>query len=649
MDAIDSKQLYNFGGFRLNPTHRKLLDAEGKVVALTPKTFDLLLVLIQSGGRVLTKDELMASVWFDSFVEEANLAQTISMLRKALGEVPGDNRFIVTVPGRGYRFASRVEDDVDDAFKNESLTLGNTEIPAAAAQVAEEVSKGVVGKWFVLLAIGFGILLFAALAFAYFSRNTDPRTVREVKTIAILPLRNVGGKVDEDYIGQGLSEVLITKLSNIKTIVVRPTSAVMKYAEALPDASPDVRKIGRDLDVEAVLIGRVQKVDENIRVTVQLVRVSDGATLWAETFDDKFTNMFALQDSISEQVAASLAVTLTTGERKQLAKRFTTDSEALQLYLQGRYFWNKRSTEGLQKAIDYFSQAIDKDHDFARAYSGLADSHMLLGINQYLGMNQREEIAKAKGAANRAIGLDDSLAEAHTSLGFMSYNFDFDWPTAERHFRHAIELNPNYVTAHHWYSQFLIVVRRFDESEAELKMALQLDPSSLIINADYGGMFYYSRRYDQAVAQYKKTLDLDPRFAVAHSELGRVYAEQERYDEAIAEQNRAMEISGRSPALLALLGYAYGKSGRKIEAERILRELEDLNKQKAVLPHSFVRVYIGMNEKKKAMEWMEESFKQHQAGLIVLGIEPSYDFLRDELRFQRMLAELKLTDGGERR
>jgi len=192
-------------------------------------------------------------------------------------------------------------------------------------------------------------------------------------------------------------------------------------------------------------------------------------------------------------------------------------------------------------------------------------------------------------------------------------------------------------------------VRRFDESEAELKKALELDPNSLIINADYGGMFYYSRRYDQAVAQYKKTLDLDPRFAVAHSELGRVYAEQERYDEAIAEQNRAMEISGRSPALLALLGYAYGKSGRKIEAERILRELEDLNKQKAVLPHSFVRVYIGMNEKKKAMEWMEESFKQHQAGLIVLGIEPSYDFLRDELRFQRMLAELKLTDGGERR
>jgi TolB-like protein/Flp pilus assembly protein TadD len=473
--------------------------------------------------------------------------------------------------------------------------------------------------------------------------------VREVRTIAIIPLRNVGGKVDEDYIGQGLSEVLITKLSNIKTIVVRPTSAVMKYAQALPDASPDVRQIGRDLDVEAVLIGRVQKVDENIRVTVQLVRVSDGATLWAETFDDKFTNMFALQDSISEQVATSLAVTLTTGERQQLAKRFTTDSEALQLYLQGRYFWNKRTTEGLQKAIDYFNQAIGKDRNFARAYSGLADSYMLLGINQYLGMNQRETIAKAKEAANKAIALDDSLAEAHTSLGFMSYNFDFDWPAAEQHFRHAIELNPNYVTAHHWYSQFLNVVRRFDESEVELKKALQLDPSSLIINADYGGMFYYSRRYDQAVAQYKKTLDLEPRFAVAHSELGRVYAEQKRYDEAIAEQNQAIEISGRRPGLLALLSYAYGKSGRKIEAERILRELEELNKQNAVLPHSFVRVYIGINEKKTAMDWMEESFKQHQAGLIVLGIEPSYDFLRDEPRFQKMLAELKLTDGSERR
>ena len=464
-----------------------------------------------------------------------------------------------------------------------------------------------------------------------------------MKSIAVLPFKNIGGKADEEYLGQGLAEVLITKLSNIKTIMVRPNSAVTKYDEA----SPDPKRIGGELDVEAVIMGRVQKIDENIRVTVQLVRVSDGATLWAQTVDDKFTNIFAVQDSIATQVTESLAITLTSGERQQLVKRDTANTEAFQLYLQGRYFWNKRSQEGLQKAVGFFSQATDKDPNFARAYSGLADSYMLLGINQYLGMNPREAIVKAKEAGNKALALDGTLAEAHASLGFISYAYDFDWAGAENHFRQAIELNPKYATAHHWYSQFLNVVRRFDESEAEIKKALQLDPFSLIINTDYGGMLYYSRRYDQAVAQHKKTLELDPRFALTHIELGKVYAAQNRYDEAIDEYNYAIQVSGRRPALLALLGYAYGMSGRKSETEKLLRELEAVSNREIVLPNNFISIYLGLNDKKKAMEWMEKNFKERQPALIVLGIEPKYDVLRDEPRFQAMLRELKLSDGGD--
>ena len=341
------------------------------------------------------------------------------------------------------------------------------------------------------------------------------------------------------------------------------------------------------------------------------------------------------------KLLSSLAITLTSGERQQLAKRDTANTDAFQLYLQGRYFWNKRSEEGLQKAVEFFTQATNKDPNFARAYSGLADSYMLMGILD-LGMNPHEAITKAKAAAHKAIALDDTLAEAHTSLGFMSYNYDFDWLNSERQFRRAIELNPNYVTAHHWYSLVLNVVGRFAESEAEMKKALQLDPTSLIINADYGAIFYYSRRYDQAVAQHKKTLELEPRFAFARQELARVYTAQQRYDEAIGELNQAIEISGRRPTLLSMLSYAHGKSGRRTEAEKLLEELEALRKQRVVLPYNFITVYLGLNDKKKAMEWMEINFRERQPALIVLGIEPRYDSLRDEPRFQEMLKELKL-------
>lgn len=644
------KTIYQLGDFKVDPLRRKLIDAEGKVVYLTPKTFDVLMVLIESGGRVVTKDELMSTVWHDAIVEEANLVQTISMLRRSLGEKPGENRFIVTVSGQGYRFVTPIEEVLESKVQEKraapvtTLTLIEAKDSATNLETGPlvENSKAVgqsinLRKWLIPAIAVCGVALIGVLALKFFARSPGPKRVHEVKSIAVLPFTNIGSKVDEEYLGQGLSEVLITKLSNIKTIVVRPTSAVMKYT----DASPDLKRIGSELNVDAIIIGRVQKIDENIRVTAQLVRVSDGATLWAETFDDKLTNIFSLQDSISGRVTESLAVTLSTGEREQITKRFTTDTEAYQLYLQGRYFWNKRSEEGLRRAVEFFTQATGKDPSFARAYSGLADSYMLMGILD-LGMNPREAITKAKAAAQKAIALDDTLAEPHTSLAFMAYNYDFDWANADRQFRRAIELNPNYVTAHHWYSQFLNVVKRFDESEAEIKKALQLDPSSLIINADYGTMFYYSRRYDQAVAQYSKTLELEPRFAFAHQELGRAYIFQQRYDEAIAEFNQAIEISGRRPYLLSLLGYAHGMSGRRTETERLLQELEVLGKQRVVLPFNFVTIYLGLNDKKKAMEWMEINFKERHSALIVLGIEPRYDSLRDEPRFQEMLKELKL-------
>lgn len=642
---------FAFGAFQLDATRRLLTRATGgEAVPLTPKAFELLLILVESRGSLVTKADLMNRMWPDSFVEEGNLTQTVSVLRKALGEQPHEHHYIVTEPGQGYRFVAEVREaaaESADEWAEEILVDSpdtrtekreESEPKITAVPMPTSVPSVVGRKWFIAAAVVLVSVSLLALTYWLTRPAAPPKAITEVKSIAVLPFKNIGGKADEEYLGQGLAEVLITKLSNLKTIVVRPTSAVLKYGEP----SPDPKRIGRDLDVEAVVMGRVQKVSENIRVTVQLVRASDGATLWAETFDDKFTNIFGVQDSIATQVTESLAITLTSGERQHLAKRDTDNPEAFQLYLQGRYFWNKRTEEGLHKAVEFFTQAINKDANFARAYSGLADSYMLLGINEYLGMNPRDAIDKAKEAANKALALDDTLAEAHTSLGFMSYVYDFDWAKSEIHFRRAIELNPNYATTHHWYALSLSMVKRFDESEAEIKKALQLDPSSLIINNDYGDTFYFSRRYDQAVVQYKKTLELEPRFALAHQQLARAYEAQKRYDEAIAECNHAIEISGRRPALLASLGYAYGMSGRKIEAEKILHELEAFGKQRPILPFNFIRVYIGLNDKKKAMEWMEKNFEERQYALIILGVEPAYDSLRDELRFQEMLRELKL-------
>lgn len=453
MNSSGTTRIFGFGAFRLDATHRLLTRADGEAVPLTPKAFELLLILVESQGRLLTKAELMNRIWPDRFVEEGNLTQTVSVLRKALGEQPHEHHYIVTEPGQGYRFVAEVGESQEDEGKPKTdkldsfVEIGNNgageiglpdELTGTQLANSSPVVYSQKPVWFAALALA--AVLALGLGFWITRPATPLKTVTEVKSIAVLPFKNIGGKVDEEYLGLGIAEVLITKLSGLKTIIVRPTSAVMKYGEA----SPDPKKIGDALDVEAVVMGRVQKIDESIRVTVQLVRVSDGATLWAETFDDKYTNIFAVQDSIATRVTDSLAITLSSGERQQLVKRDTANTEAFQLYLQGRYFWNKRSEEGLHKAVEFFSLATERDPNFARAYAGLADSYLLLGINEYLGMNPREAIVKAKDAANKAIALDGSLAEVHASLGFMSYVYDLDWSSAEQHFRRAIELNPNY-------------------------------------------------------------------------------------------------------------------------------------------------------------------------------------------------------------
>ncbi len=641
---LEEFKVYRFSDFTVDPMHRQLFDAEGKVISLTPKTFDLLLVLVESGGRIVTKDELMSTVWQDTFVEEANLAQTISMLRKALGDGRNENRFIITVPRHGYRFVPNIEEVFE---KRNTRTLINTTLnppqtddvkSIADVHTTEEKKEKTTTaqKWHLPVGIGLGVLLCVTLAFVYLNRNKEPKNISDVKSIAILPFKNVGGKPEEEYIGQGLSEVLISKLSNIKTIMVRPTSAVLKYS--VP--SPDPKKIGNELNVDAIVIGGVQRIDEEIRVTVQLIRVSDNATLWAETFDDKFTNIFAVQDSISQKVATTLSVKLTQGEREQIVKNYTANADAYKLYLQGRFHWNKRTRDDLQKAISFFEQAVHKDQNFALAYSGTASCYVLLP--EYYGATTHEAFPKAKVAVKRALEIDDQLAEAHTALAYIKAFYDWDFLAADKSFKRAIELNPNYATAHQWYSEFLFNLGRIDESFLHIERALQIDPVSPIILSDLTANYYYQHKFDEAIEHSKKLLDLYPQFPYGHFYLGLSYEHKGMYAEASEHLVMSMTFLGEPPEFAEEVKAAFKKNGMKGWWQKRLEQIETRPQLKYIPDFSKAFVYARVGDKDRAFECLNKAYDHRERWMVGLNYAIDFESLHDDPRFTDLLKRIGL-------
>lgn len=515
--TTQARRLYNFGPFQLD-TVTQVLRRDGKSVPLKPKLLELLILLIESSGRVIRKDELIKHFWPDTFVEESNLPISVCELRKALGEVHGERQYIETVPRRGYRFVARVSEAGDTSVQADS-----------GGRIAEVTSNGAAG-W----AKG---------------------------TIAVLPFKAIGATGDQ-YLGLGMADALITRLSNLRQITIRPTSSVRKY-----DREQDPVVAGRDLRVEWVLEGSVQKSGKRIRATVQLVSVGDGLSLWAETFDEKFTNIFAVEDSISKHVAAAVAPKLSVAERRHLAKRHTENAEAYQEYLKGRYFLEKRTEAGFRKAIGCFERAIQIDPSFALAYSGLADCYLFLHSHS---RGPSGLLAEAKEKTLEALRLDENLGEAHASLAELSF-YDWDWSGAEREFKRTLELNSNYPAAHHWYSVFLRAMGRFDEAMAESRKAQQLDPVSLSVNTQMGSLLYVSGRFDEAIEQLLQVVELDANYPNSHFYLGLAYEAKGMYDEAIREYDLAISLSGADPELTTCLAAVYALSGRRTEARMIAR------------------------------------------------------------------------------
>ncbi|HEV8486878.1 MAG TPA: winged helix-turn-helix domain-containing protein [Blastocatellia bacterium] len=575
---------YEFGPFRLDARERRLI-REGKAIPLAPKVFDTLVALVEGGGRLIDKDELMMRLWPDTFVEEGTLARNISDLRKALGESSGSGKYIETVPKRGYRF-------VTDVRELTGTTLIVQRQTRSRVIVEEEIEPA-----------------------------------DGLRSIAVLPFKSLSADEADEYLGLGIADALITRLTKIRRMMVRPTSAVFKYAGLRQDPV----LAGRELNVASVLDGSIQRWNDRIRITVQLVSVKDASALWAEKFDEKFTDIFAVEDSISQQVATALTLTLTGDERRLLGRHYTENTEAYQSYLKGRYFWNRRSTESLKKGVEYFTQAIDLDPSYASAYAGVSDSYTLLVVREAL--PPQEGFAKAKAAAAMALRIDEEFAEAHASLGHALLH-NWEWDDAEREIKRAIELNPGYPSAHHWYSEHLTARGRCDESITELALAAELDPLSLVISADLGRAFYYARNYDQVIMQEARTLELDSNFWLSHINLGRSYTQKGMHAEAINELQKACELSVGNTEALSFLGFAYAAAGNRGQALEMLVELSELSKHSHVPPYHFAIVYAGLGDNDRAFEWLERSFEKHAVDLFTLRVEPMFDGLRSDPRFE---------------
>lgn len=658
-----SQHLYEFGQYSLD-TRERLLRRDGVPVALTPKAFETLVLLIEGRGRLVEKQELMEALWPDSHVEESNLATNIWTLRKTLGETPNGRGYIETVPKRGYRFIADVAEvpDVDDATlvlerhtferivteeteeREETEAEGRhppvlavaprTTLASSAPLRRSNLIRGSVVAGAALLLLVLPATLYRMSA-SRMAKRDAPAVVpgrTTLRSLAVLPFKTIGapGRDQSEYLGLGMSDALITRLGNSRQVIVRPTSAVRRYTNPLQDPLA----AGREQGVEAVLDGSVQHAGDRIRVTVQLIRAQDGVTLWSGKFDERFTDIFAVQDSISQQVMRELLVELNPAEQKNLRRRGSDNIEAYQAYLKGLYFWNKRTHEGYQKSVEYFKQAIELDPNFAEAYVGLGNSSSFLGGHDRT--SEAEAFSKARAAAKKALEIDETLAEAHAALGLVAMNFDWNWPESEREFRRAIELNPNYATAHQWYGEFLACMGRFDEGLAEMKQAQTLDPLSLIINTDLAKVYMFARRYDEAIAQYKRALEMDPEFELAHGLLAMTYSAKGMHGEAIAELGRIKQLEN-DPLYLSYLVYINASAGRNGEARRALDRMSGLSRRTYVSPVSLALAYAALREKEQAFKWFDRVFDEHASGgAISLKVGYVWDNLRSDPRYPQL-------------
>ena len=650
------KHFYEFGPFRID-TDERLLLRDGQVVALTAKVFDILLILVRNRGHLLEKDRLMKEVWPESYVEEGNLTRNISTLRKALGEKPDEHRFIETFPRRGYRFVAEVQEfgseDGGLVLREETRTRVLVEEEEWAAAPGENLEVEVRAEAAVQSAAGrlypserFArrrsaatvAVLAVALAVAaavFVARQRFAGRGETIDSVAVLPFVNANADPDIEYLSDGLTESLINSLSRLPKLHVMSTPTVLRYK----GRDVDPQAAGRNLKVKAVLTGKVLQRGDTLTVQVDLVDVADGSQLWGEQYTRKLTDLVTLQPEISGKVTEALRLKLTDEESRLLTKHYTENTEAYQAYLKGRYFWNRRTAEGYEKGIQYFKRAIDIDAGYAPAYAGLADCYNL--ISEYDLLSPNEAVPKAREAAMKALALDNTLAEAHDSMAHILMYYDWDWQRAEEEFRRAIELDPNYATAHQWYAEYLAGMGRFDEAKPEMRRALELDSTSIMLNLMMGWVSLKARDYDAAIEQYRQTLEMDPNYPQTHFALAAAYRLKGMYPDAVAEFQKWAALTGNTDLLETYLADVYAGWGKQREARKALLRLEERSKHHYVSPAYLAQIYASLGDKDRAFEYLEKVCAE-RVGVLFLKTDPILDSLRSDPRFARLLRRVRL-------
>ncbi|HEX7296995.1 MAG TPA: tetratricopeptide repeat protein [Pyrinomonadaceae bacterium] len=631
---------YEFGPFRINVTER-LLQHGNELVPLSPKVFDTLLILVENHGHVVEKRELMELLWPDTYVEESSLTQNISLIRRALTNGETDRQYIETIPKRGYRFIGDVTQinelpqDVVRSTAGVNESSQNVDRPTAAFNAVHQPQpQSRTRRANLYLAAVAVCVLVAVIALGYkLKRKTPVAGGLAGKSIAVLPFKTIGTSDESDLLGLGMADALIIRLSRLDELTVLPTGSIYRFTEQDKDAIA----IGKQLGVDAVLDGTVQRQGESVRVTAQLIRLSDGKTVWSAKYDERQSNIFALQDSISEQLAVSLIPELSATTKQAMTVKGTTNADAYQAYLMGVHFWAKRTKENLTKAIEYLEQAVEKDPNYAQAHAILADAYFLSGTDEYRLRSIGEALARAESSADRAMALDDYNAEAHTVKACIYMNRQQPEQAIE-HFRRAIDLKPTYAVAHLRYAYFLEFSLHIEQALSHMRRAQQLDPASSVTNAALASVLLVARETDEAIKYAKRALELEPTQLASRINLADAYLEKKMFTEAIQELDKVPD--GYDEYVIAEKAYAYALAGRREEAMKAFAGLQKMMGEKGS-PYVYARFYGALGDNDKAFEWLEKInlTKMMHANL---KYDSQIDPLRNDPRFNEFLKRHKL-------
>ena len=637
MSAREDGRL-RFGVFELDLRAGELRK-HGLQVRLQEQPFQVLAMLLEHSGELVTREELHKKLWpADTFVDfDHGLNKAISKIREAISDSAESPRFVETVARRGYRFLADVR--VVDAVPVHSQELAIQPQPGAEARDRPDHA----GKLAILnlsppqtwKAVVFIALLLAACLTVWkvHSRNTTSPVIR---SLAVLPLESLSSDASQDYFADGMTDELISDLGQISALRVISRTSVMSYKRT----RKPLPQIARELNVDAVVEGTVLRSGDQVRITAQLIEASADKHLWSQSYEGELRDTLALQNQVASAIADQIRINVNPQEQAALKTVRVVNPQAYESFLKGRYFWNKRTADGLKVALAYFNQAIEEDPKYAQAYSGLADTYALLGDWQYAVMTPKEALPKAKAAATKALELDGALGEAHNSLAFCLDGFDWDFNSAGKEFQRAIELNPGYATAHHWYAWHLSLLGRYDEAIAEMKKAENLDPLSLIINADLAELLMLAHAYDQSIQQSRKTIEMDPNFALAHNQLAQAYLQKHMNDQAIVELQKAEQLSGGSSIVLANLARAYAATGKRSEAIKLLNDLK--KRSNPIYSHGseIAVVYAALGDTDQAMNWLEKGYQERFNPGVLL--RPGFDSLRSDPRFEDLVHRIGL-------